>query len=67
MTFEQLQKKIIIAEKSKEEALQARESLTSLVHKMEKKLVSSFLLSQVSSTFIIVWIHDELHDSLSRL
>ncbi|XP_028401902.1 sodium channel and clathrin linker 1-like isoform X2 [Dendronephthya gigantea] len=37
MTFEQLQKKIIIAEKTKEEALQARESLTSLVHKMEKK------------------------------
>ncbi|CAB4001168.1 sodium channel and clathrin linker 1-like [Paramuricea clavata] len=37
MTFEQLQKKIIIAEKTKEEALQARESLTSLMHKMEKK------------------------------
>ena len=37
MTFEQLQKKIIVAEKTKEEALQARESLTSLVHKMEKK------------------------------
>jgi D-ribose pyranose/furanose isomerase RbsD len=43
MTFEQLQKKIIIAEKTKQEALQARESLTSLMHKMEKKYVHSFL------------------------
>ena len=43
MTFEQLQKKIIVAEKTKEEALQSRESLTSLMHKMEKKYVHSFL------------------------
>ena len=41
MTFEQLQKKIIISEKTKEEALQAKESLASLMHKMEKKYVDS--------------------------
>ncbi|XP_046852009.1 sodium channel and clathrin linker 1-like [Xenia sp. Carnegie-2017] len=37
MTFEQLQKKIIFAERTKEEALQTKESLTSLLHKLEKK------------------------------
>jgi hypothetical protein len=47
MTFEQLQKKIIVAEKTKEEALQARESLTSLVHKMEKKYARSFLCKKL--------------------
>lgn len=41
-TFQQLQKKIIFAEKTKEEALQAGESLTSLMRKMEKKYVQSF-------------------------
>lgn len=40
MTFEQLQKKIIFAERTKEEALQTKESLTSLLHKLEKKYVS---------------------------
>ena len=48
MTLEQLQKKIILAEKNKEEALQARESLASLMHKMEKKYVPS--LSKIMAT-----------------
>ena len=39
LTFEQLQRKISFAEKTKEEALQAKESLNALMHRMEKKYV----------------------------